>query len=187
MSKESFIVGFFIGIVLTGVVAYAALPMLESEETHEETGRILQMKYEEFRSTAFLMDSSTSNWTRIPDTEMNITTEGDSRLSVTFSAIGILHLDTTFTGNCKFNISLHIGGITSRQTRVSLYRGGSGATLEMSKTIYVHLETDTLPKGAYQISVNWIAQHDGIGSNQLILANTPFNFTRSLSVWEIST
>ncbi len=184
MSTGTFVAGFFIGAILTGALGFATLSILEPEET----GGILQVKYEEFRSAAFIMDSSTSDWTKIPDTEVNITTEGNSRLSVTFSATGLLHLDTTFSGACKFNISLHIEGITSKQTRVSHFQNpGPGAMTELSKIVSIHLETETLPKGEYQIVVYWIASFDGTGTNQLNLGSSNFNFTRSLSVWEIST
>ena len=56
----------------------------------------------------------------------------------------------------------------------------------MSKTISIHLETEKLAKETYQIVVYWIAQYDGTGNNQLFLATPLFNFTRSLSAWEVS-
>ncbi|MFX0116824.1 MAG: hypothetical protein ACFFB3_19910 [Candidatus Hodarchaeota archaeon] len=185
MGAGAFIGGFLVGIVVTGAFGFLALSIFQSDES----GRILQAKYEEFNSQAFINDDVTSAWTQIPDTEMNITTEGDSFLSVTFSAVMILHLDNSFAGACRFNISLEIEGVESKQTRVSYYYAtpGPGVVVELSERVEIHLETGTLSKGSYNIVVNWISTFDASGNNQLISATSIFNFTRSLSAWEIST
>jgi hypothetical protein len=185
MGAGAFIGGLLLGIVLTGAVGLFALSTFQSDES----GRILQAKYEEFNSQAYINDDATGAWTQVPDTEMNITTEGESFLSVTFSAVMILHMDSSFAGACRFNISLEIEGVESRQTRASYYHAtpGPGVIIELSERVDIHLETGTLSKGTYNIVVNWISAFDAPGSNQLICTWANFNFTRSLSAWEIST
>lgn len=184
MGAGAFVGGIIIGIIITGAVGFFALQTFQAEES----GRILQTDYEEFNSQAYIQDDATSAWTQIPDTEMTITTEGDSFLSVTFSATMILHMDTSFTGACRFNISLEIEGVGSKQTRASYFHAtpGPGAIVELSERVHIHLETGTLSEGTYSIVVNWISAFDAPGTNSLNSGSSNFNFTRSLSVWEIS-
>ncbi|MFQ5979985.1 MAG: hypothetical protein ACE5OZ_17780 [Candidatus Heimdallarchaeota archaeon] len=190
MSKGSFLAGVLVGIVITGAIGFLAIQTSESNDDHDsdKAGRILQTKYEEFRSQAFLPDSETSSWSLIPNTEMEIITKGDSFLSLTFSAVMILHLDSSFSGACRFNISLEIAGITNKQTRVSYYHGvpGPGQIVEFSESVDIHYETDVLANGTYSLAAYWISAFDAPGSNQLISTTANFNFTRSLAVWEIS-
>ncbi|MHA2232935.1 MAG: hypothetical protein ACXAB4_10620 [Candidatus Hodarchaeales archaeon] len=190
MSKGSFIAGLLVGIVIAGAIGFVAIQTSESNDDHDSdrAGRILQTKYEEFRSQAFLPDSETGSWALIPDTELEITTKGDSFLSLTFSAVMILHLDSSFSGACRFNISLEVAGITNKQTRVSYYHGipGPSQIVEFSERVDIHYETDTLAIGTYSLAAYWISAFDAPGSNQLISSTASFNFTRTLSVWEIS-
>ncbi len=184
MGAGAFVGGVIVGIILTGAVGFFALQTFQAEES----GRILQTDYEEFNSQAYIQDDAISAWTQMPDTEMNITTEGDSFLVVTFSATMILHMDTTFSGACRFNISLEIEGVGSKQTRASYFHNpGPGAIVELSERVHIYFETGTLSKGTYIITVNWISAFDAPGSNSLNSGSSNFNFARSLSVWEIST
>ncbi|MFW9917211.1 MAG: hypothetical protein ACFFGZ_16525 [Candidatus Thorarchaeota archaeon] len=184
MGAGAFVGGVIVGIIITGAVGFFALQAFQAEES----GRILQTNYEEFNSQAYILDDATSAWTQMPDTKMNITTEGDSFLVVTFSATMILHMDTTFSGACRFNISLEIEGVGSKQTRASYFHSpGPGATVELSERVHIYFETGTLSEGTYNIVVNWISAFDAPGANSLNSGSSNFNFTRSLSVWEIST
>ncbi|MFX0171866.1 MAG: hypothetical protein ACFE9L_08100 [Candidatus Hodarchaeota archaeon] len=57
----------------------------------EDKGIVLQTQYKEFFSTAQILDDYTGTYISVPDTELDITVQSNSRLAVIFT--GDIHLD----------------------------------------------------------------------------------------------
>ncbi|MHA1476143.1 MAG: hypothetical protein ACTSQ5_13280, partial [Promethearchaeota archaeon] len=115
----------FITLILVGAGGYFGLPFLFpnlnedlSNYLDEEDldgyvkfenltidGIILQTKYNESYTAANIF-WNVADYENIPDTGLNITTSGNSKLSVAFEAVLMLRLGSTFTGDSIYNITL---------------------------------------------------------------------------------
>ena len=121
------------------------------------------------------------------DTELNITTTGNSKLSVAFDAMFLLHLDSVFSGGTRYNITLVISGVKNRTTRISYFETpGSGHTIEETYSTHLSFETGILSAGTYTISVYWKSNNAATGFSQLIASGGGFIYPRSISAQEIA-
>ena len=156
----------FITLLLVGVGGYFGLPLLfpnlnadlgEYTKTEDLTdeGILLQTKYYENETQIFINDLALVE-DKMPDTEMNITTTGNSKLRVEFDGMFLLHLDSGLTGGTRYNITLSLSGIKNQTTRISYFSTPALAnTVEETYHPHISFETGILPAGTYSISVYW--------------------------------
>ena len=157
----------------------------------ESNGIVLQIKYKEFYSPAQILDDDIGSYIPIPDTELSITVQNNSRLAVIFSGRYSIGLDDSL-GHDKvaFNISMNINDSTGklvgrRQTRISYYPDGPlSDRLEISGILYLDYVTNPLNEGTYTVSLSWISLYDQVDTTYLVLTSTPANFPRSLRLIE---
>jgi hypothetical protein len=126
------------------------------------------------------------------DTELNITTNGNSSLLVSFSAMSIITLDVAFTFRAGYNVSLIVENGGNRTIEVDYYDGGAayGSIRQISMDLYINYLTPKLPAGTYTVNVYWKSGYDATGTqNSLSVAHmggsTDYNFTRTLLVQEL--
>ncbi len=178
-----------VGSIVTSVAIMSALmffvmpmifPVLQSGTM------VVQTKYEEFNSQCYIFDNVLT-WQKMPDTEMNISIQQNSRLSVAFDGMAILSLDSTFTVRSSYNVSLVIVGVTNRTIMVLYYdeAASTGDYRQLSYNLHLFLVTEPLNAGTYTITLYWISQFNAVGSNSLSLNHTDYNNTRSLFAQEL--
>jgi hypothetical protein len=151
-------------------------------------GVVLQTKYAEFNSPAYIFDDDL-NYQKMPNTELNFTISEGSRISATFSAMALMSLDSTFTVRSSYNISLVIEGFVNRTLMIIYFDNApaSGFYREISYNLYMNLVTDPLAAGKYTVSIYWMSEFDAAGTNSLSVAHNPpvYNYTRTLYLQEL--
>ncbi len=188
----------FITLLLVGVGGYFGLPLLypnlnenlgEYAKTDDITdeGILLQTKYLEVGTDAYILDTAVVE-AKMADTELNITTAGNSKLIVAFNCMFLLHLDAAFTGGTRYNITLVLAGVQNRTTRISYFTSpGLGTTIEETYSAYLTFETGILTAGTYSLAVYWKSNNAAAaGFTQLIASGGGFVYSRSLSALEIA-
>ena len=189
MSAKVILASVLISILVISPVVYFVLPLLYPGMKEEGTDNILlQSIYEEFDTQAVLSDENLTS-TLIPDTEITITTQGNSSLVVLFDCFSIVQLDTIFTGSVSFFINLvveGVGNLTSMVYIVDL----APATLDYrfySEDITISYSTGTLSAGNYTVGVYWYSGIDEVGDNALWFnVDTYVDYPRSLWIQEIA-
>jgi hypothetical protein len=181
------IIGSIIGsVAIVAVLAFFMIPLVFPAVNTNSI--LLQSKFGEWNSPAYLFDDQTANYIKMTDTEINITTSGNSRISMTFSAIGLLSLNPNFNIRNSYNISLVVVGVSNRTFEVAFY-DDSGATLsyrQLTLNLYSNYVSQPLPAGTYTTAVYWKSTFDAADSNSLSVSHaTTWNRTRSLFVQEI--
>ena len=168
---------------------YFGYPLLYPNIVNNETLNdevVVQSKYLEINSTALIWDSNlTPNV--MPDTEMNITTQGNTKLSVSFDAQLELLLVDTFESNAYYNITLQIEGVKQETVRIIEYHG-EPIVGEVHRFIYLQIsfETGILSAGTYDISIIWYSKADTATLSRLSVGvNLIDNLIRTLSAQEI--
>lgn len=181
------ILGSIVGsVAVMTLLSIFVMPMIFPVLSGE--GVVLQTKYAEFNSPAYIFDN-TLTYQKMPDTELNFTISEGSRISATFSAMALMALDSTFTVRSSYNISLVIEGVVNR-TLMIIYFDNSPATgsfRELSYNLYMNLVSARLSAGKYTISVYWMSEIDAAGTNSLSVAHNPpiYNYTRTLYLQEL--
>ena len=194
MAKKSNTVGIifasvFITLIISGAGIYFGLPLLYPNIVNNETLNnevVVQSKYQEINSTDLLWDYNLTP-KLMKDTEMNITTQGNTKLSVSFDAQFELLLVDTFEYTAYYNITLQIEGVKQETIRISEYRG-EPIVGEEHLFIYLQIsfETGILPAGTYDISVIWYSKANTATLSQLNVGNALVdNVIRTLSAQEI--
>ena len=197
MSGKS-VVGSIIGSTIISVLIIGALlffigPMLlpgltEQDDELAERDLVLQYKYDEWNTEAYIWDHDDSSYMKMEDTEINITIEQDSRIYATFSAMALLSLDDSFTVRNSYNISLVVEDVVNRTIMV-IYFDGAPATSyyrETSVNLFINLVTDSLPAGTYTVAIYWKSTYNAIGTNSLSVAHAPkYNYTRTMFIQEL--
>ncbi len=181
-----------LSVGITGALAYFLLPVVfpnitEEPPTYEDQGIVLQSIYYETDSAAVIIDTDTT-YEKVPDTEVNITIEQNSRIQATFSGDFRLAVDGSFKGGCNFFIVLKIEGIGNRTMRIHFYDNTGPyptTTRVFSHNLNIGYQTEGLSAGTYTISVHWMSEYDATGYAQLNLAYPGSNRTRTLLVQEI--
>ncbi len=156
----------FITLLLVAVGGFFGLPILypnlnadldnyiEDGDLTDE-GILLQTKYFEVQ-TNFAIGDTEFDAIKIPDTEVNITTTGNSKLSVAFEGAFYLLLSSAFEGYAVYNITLDIAGVDQRATRIEFFEEiSSGSACQIPCNLHISFETGILPAGTYEISVYW--------------------------------
>ena len=194
MAKKSNTVGIifasvFITLIISGAGIYFGLPLLYPNIVNNETLNnevVVQSKYQEINSTDLLWDYNLTP-KLMKDTEMNITTQGNTKLSVSFDAQFELLLVDTFEYTAYYNITLQIEGVKQETIRISEYRGEPIVGEEhLFKYLQISFETGILPAGTYDISVIWYSKANTATLSQLNVGNALVdNVIRTLSAQEI--
>ena len=176
----------FITLILVGAGGYFGLPLLfpNLNENLTDNGIILQTKYYESYTPANIF-WNVVDYENIPDTELNITTSGNSKLIVAFEGALMLRLGSTFIGETKYNITLDISGVGNRTTCIySGINAAQGTDWEIPCNTHISFETGILPAGTYTISVYWSsAIAPTSGWSQLFVLD---EYPRSIYVQEIA-
>jgi len=204
MVKKSNTVGIiianvFITLIISGTCIYFGVPLLYPDLSDmateddlddyvlkDDKGVIVQSKYKEINSSAIIWDNYLTE-SVMPDTEMNITTQGNTKLSVSFDAQFSLLLVDTFKYTAFYNITLQIEGVKQETVDIVEYHG-EPIVGQVQKFIYLQIsfETGILPAGTYDISVIWYSKIDTAKLSRLTagiyLTN---NLVRTLSAQEI--
>jgi len=81
----------------------------------------LQTKFNE-SYTASNIFWNVFDYEKIPDTELNITTSGNSKLSITFEGVFMIRMGSTFIGDTRYNITLDISGVRNHVIRIFLLK-----------------------------------------------------------------
>jgi len=178
-----------VGIV--GALGYFLLPVvfpnIAEPPMEEDQGIVLQSIYHETTSPAVIHDASTT-YEKIPETEVNITIQQNSRILAKFSGEALLQIGTTFSGEVNFFVALVIEGVGNRTTRIHFFDntgGGYGAIREYTQNLNDFYQTGALPSGTYTVSVYWKSEFDATDINQLFLSLIGAPTTRALLVQEI--
>jgi len=185
----------FITLLLVGVGGYFSLPHLypnlnedlgdyaKTDDLTDE-GILLQTKYLEVKTLVFIVDTDLVE-EKMPDTELNITTTGNSKLRVAFDAIFLLHLDSVFSGGTRYNLTLVLSGVRNQTTRISYFSSPSlGSTIEETYSPHINFETEILPAGTYSISVYWKSNNVAISGSSMLF--TLDGYARSIMAQEIA-
>ena len=152
-----------------------------------EKDLVLQYKYDEWNTAAYIWDHDDSSYMKMEDTEINITIEPDSRIYATFSAMALLSLDDSFAVRSSYNISLVVEDVVNRTIMVIFYDGAPATSYyrETSVNIYINLVTEILPAGTYTVAIYWKSTFNAIGTNSLSVAHAPkYNYTRTMFIQE---
>ena len=106
--------------------------------------------------------------------------------------MAIFTLAATFTSRQGYNISLGIENIGNRTIQANYYDQGpaTGFIRQIALNLYINYMTPKLSAGSYKVEIYWNSVFDATGSNSLSVAHvgglTPYNFTRTLLVQELS-
>ncbi len=196
----------FITLMVSGAGMYFGLPLVYPNMTNNDSDLVtqddlddyvlknetlnnevvIQTKYQESNSTIVIF-SNNLDPSVMPDMEMNITTQGNTKLSVSFDAQIELTLVDGFDFEAMYNITLQIEGVKQETVRILEYHENP-IDGEMRKSLYVQIsfETGNLLAGTYDISVLWSSQFDTTSLSRLS-SGIYFgdNLVRSITAQEI--
>ena len=177
----------FLSVIIIGAGTYFGLPFLfpSLKTPDEDTNILLQMKYQEFYAYALIWDYNTTE-TMMNQTEMSITTNGNSYLVIEFSTLLKTQYSLTSGGFCRYRIAIVVDGVGNQTIFLQKVNYGA-ATIHLDETIPFSLQykTPILSTGTYNVSIVWYSDVN-IGGNSYLATNYPpaYNFSRSISVWE---
>ncbi len=187
MSRGSVFGSIVASVVIMAAIAYVIVPIF----VPPASGTILQTRYIETSSYAVINDPDTS-WTSVPDTALNITTRGNSKLHARFAANVYQYIDgPSAIDFWRYNISLILEGPTAQVMNDTIRFGYSGEISGNYQEFYcnsLNLEftTAVLPAAQYTISVKWISLANTALASQIHLSIDVYNRTRTLWVEEIA-
>ena len=152
---------------------------------------LLQFKHYNTFAYDMLFDTNTSTYAKINDTELSITTQGNSRLYARFTGIFYLEIQDEDVEHLEFVIAVVVEG-TGNQTHDVLYFEaetiGEGINRFITYSISIDYVTPQLTSGTYNIGVYWKSDYRD-PSNLHTYLNTGnvegFNAPRTLTVMEI--
>lgn len=174
-----------ISAALMGGFIYFILPMIFPSV--EERNLVIQTKYGEWDTESYIYDDELT-WTKMDDTELDITVQENSQIYATFSTMALLWLEPTFTSKCSILISLVVEGLMNQTFLVLYYDGNPSYPYyrELTYNLHINLVTPILSAGTYTISVYWKSTFDGPGDNGLSVAHSPnYNYTRTIFLEEL--
>ena len=176
----------FITLLLVGVGGYFGLPLIYpvlNEDVTDE-GILLQARYNESQTAANIF-YTVYDYEKMPDTELNITTSGNSKLNVAFEGAFMLRAGSTFVGNTQYNITIDISGVGNRTTLIHYgIDAALGKDIEIPCNIHISFETGILPAGTYSISIYWSSAYaPTLGWSQLFAMD---EYPRSIYAQEIA-
>jgi hypothetical protein len=190
MSGKS-VIGSIIGSILITLGIIWGLGFIGFFPGVDTKNNLIQTQYGEWNSPAYIYDNQLS-YVKMTDTELNVTTSGNSRLLATFSAMSIMTLGPDFRYRVGYNISLIVHGIGNRTIQADFFDGSPATsyTRQISIGLFINFMTPNLPAGTYNINVYWKSGFNANGTtNSLSVAHigvsSDYNFTRTLLVQEL--
>jgi hypothetical protein len=198
MSAKVFLGSVLLAVIISSAIGIFAFPMLypiiygdvSPIPGYTDEGIVLQSLYREFSTTAQILDDDNDSYIPVPDTELNITVQANSRITAVFSSLYILGISDSLAPSKRvgFNISLGVEGIGNKITRISYFETSSySAIREFSSTFYLNYVSTPLPAGTYTVSLSWISIEEYPSFNYLLFNTPNANFTRSLWIQEYKT
>jgi hypothetical protein len=188
-SAGSIIASVLISLILMSAIIYFGLPFLFPSINEEN--KLAQVQSGTWNSPSFIFDNDLA-YQKMEDTELDIETEGASFLIVSFKALAIMTLDSSFNIRSSYNVTLSVEGIKNETKQYVYYdsSGSTGAFRQLTYTIDILLITDILSSGTYTVSVFWKSTFDAPGTgNSFSVAHeggtSDYNYTRTLLIQEI--
>jgi len=203
MSAKGVIGSVIITLAIVVALGYYVLPMAYPNITAKDKDVVVQQKYVEFYTVAFIVDTNTSNGIGFPmnGTEMDITTQGNSSLLVQFDADFQVDYNLPVSQAFGINLTLGITGIGNKSQILQYYNNNPGQT-NYNGIVPFSLKymTGTLLNGTYHVAMYWNSQFPITGGQGYVAANycvsgivfgpfttgNPYNASRSLLAEEIA-
>ncbi len=126
-----------------------------TEYIDENTGNLVQTKSLEVNTVDYINDFNLT-YIQMPGMELNITTQGNSRLIVFFEGLLFLRMDSSFTGFTGYNVTLAVSGIGNTTAFIYYYISSNLASfVDQSHNIHLTFDTGVISAEEYSISVFW--------------------------------
>ncbi|MHA2086931.1 MAG: hypothetical protein ACW972_01555 [Promethearchaeota archaeon] len=195
MAKKGLVGGIIASILLsvmiTGGLSFFVLPIIYPNmiqtPSFEDEGIVLQSVYAEFNTSAIIAYDNIT-FQKIPDTEASITIQENSTISVTFNAIFMLILNSSYSGSCVYNISLVVNGYGNQTYTIAYLKDGIGQRV-IPINLYVTFITSPLSAGPYLVEV-YLKSYIGINNDHSLALNKVmgqyFENPRSLLLLELA-
>jgi len=182
-----------LSVLVMSVVSIFILPPIiadlnPSSNGSNDTGIVLQSKYEMYDARASINDSETTSYQLVPDTTMLISVQNQSRISAVFSGYYYISISSMDAGHIlHYNLSLDIKGIGNRFTHVRYHTTDHNILTETTGfNMYLDYVTDPLPAGTYNVSVFWMSLNDHDGTSYFTFNWDPEDALRALWVQELA-
>ena len=192
MSGKDIVFSTFASLVVVSLVGFVALPALyptlQTNDTKEDLGLVIQSKYLEVSSTAGITDDNVGSFVKVPDTSLNMSISANSRISATFTSPFIFGIGPNVTNKrFLFNVSLEVETVGNETITLSSWNSGTTTSyFEYSSTMYIHYLSPKLSAGNYTINVKYVSSHqESPQLAYLTLCTNKINQTRSLWVLEM--
>ncbi len=190
MSAKVFVGSVLVSILILAPATYFLMPILypnmKNDVTDEVTGILLQSKYFVFDSEARISDHELT-FIMMNGTTCLIQTQGNSSLTILFSTVAVMSLNSAWREKAEYIIDLVIEGVGNKAILHAFHDDGPahGAYRVLTYDVTISLDTGILTAGTYNISVYWRSTVDGIGTNSFYIYDPTNNYLRSLLIQEI--
>ncbi len=187
MSVKVFVGSVLVSILILAPATYFLMPVLYPSMIDDTEGVLLQSEYFLFDSEARISDNDLT-YQMMNGTSCLITTQGNSRLSVLFTATGYMTLNGAWTEKSEYLIDLVVDSSANRAILLGFYDYGPvhGASRILFFDITINLVTDVLIAGTHNITVFWRSLIDAVGINTFYIYDPSNNYLRSLWIQETS-
>ena len=166
----SIFVSALISMILVAGAGYFLLPLIYpniNEEIETETPIIvLQSKYIDVSTQTILYDYDI-DFAKINNTELSITTQGNSSLAVLFTMPILMVIDGSFMGNLYYELVIVISDIGNKTIPIKYYRSSIGGIELDTKHIAINYNTGVISSGTYTIEACWRSMYEATGYNYL--------------------
>ncbi len=173
--------GILLAIVCGGLLGFAFTYFLLP------TGNVVQTKSGVWRTSAYIFDDALTS-APVPDTSLNITTRGSTRLVIRFVTQYVHFLDMGHNGISRYQINLTLNGVTLCGGLIEYVTTSALiAWIEICSSFVLEFVTEPLSAGTYTVGVSWNSQYSVGSTNSLLefCAAPLFNYSRSLIIQEI--
>ena len=189
MSAKIFIGSVLVSILILAPATYFLRPILYpsmNDVTIDETGLLLQSGYFLFDSEARIFDNELA-LKMMNSTTCLIETQGNSSLTILFSTVGVMSLNSAWREKSEYIIDLVVEGVGNKAILHAFHDDGPahGAYRVLTFDIAINFDTGVLTAGTYNISVYWRSTVDGIGTNSFYIYDPGNDYLRSLWIQEI--
>ncbi|MHA1954355.1 MAG: hypothetical protein ACW96U_10455 [Candidatus Heimdallarchaeaceae archaeon] len=190
MSAKVFIGSVLVSILILAPATYFLMPILYpgmiNDVSNDVTGILLQSEYYVFDSESKIYDNELS-FKLMNGTTCLIQTQGNSSLTILFSTVAVMSLNSAWTEKSEYIIDLVIEGVESKAVLHAFHDDGPvhGAYRVITYDITINLDTGILTAGTYNISVFWRSTVDAVGTNSFYIYDPGNDYLRSLWIQEI--
>ncbi len=186
MSAKIFFASVITSILILAPVTYFVLPLLYPNMNNDVNGIVLQSEYFVFDSEARIFDNELT-YKMMNATTCLIETQGNSSLTILFSAVAVMSLNSAWTEKSEYIINLVIEGIGDKAILHAFHDAGPvhGAYRIITYDITISFDTGILTAGTYNITVYWRSTVDAVGTNSFYIYDPGNDHIRSLLIQEI--